>query len=420
MFRGCRKFLVTVASFGELIPSAAVVRAVSVAALLLVVGCSESPQKQAAAPPPPAVTVANPVKRVVIDQDEYIGRFVAVDSVEIRGRVSGYLDRIDFTDGQMVKQGALLFTIDKRPFQTTLDQAKANLAQSRANLAFAETDLARGAQLVRQSTITEQTFDQRTQVKRVAEASVQAQEAAVRQASLDLEFTELKAPVAGRIGDRRVSPGNLVTGGTAGNTSLLATIMSTDPIRFEFTFDEASYLRYERLAQGGREMTSRDTSVVVALKLIDEQDFPHQGRMDFVDNVIDRSSGTIRGRAVFSNPDGVFTPGMFARVRVPGSPSYSALLVSDAAIGTEQTRKYVLVVDSENVVRMKYVTLGQSFNNLRVIKSGLQEEDRVIVNGLMRARPNQKVNPQNEAPPAPIPGSPQAKVDASASQPKTD
>jgi RND family efflux transporter MFP subunit len=420
MFRGYRKFLVTVASFGGFIPPSGAVRAGGLAVLLLVVGCSESPQKQASAPPPPAVTVANPVKRVVIDQDEYVGRFVAVDSVEIRARVSGYLDRIDFTDGQMVKQGDLLFTIDKRPFQTTLDQAKANLAQAHANLAFAETDLARGAQLVRQSTITEQTFDQRTQVKRVAEASVQAQEAAVRQASLDLEFTELKAPVAGRIGDRRVSPGNLVTGGTAGNTSLLATIMSTDPIRFEFTFDEASYLRYERLAQSGREMTSRDTSVVVALKLIDEQDFQHQGRMDFVDNVIDRSSGTIRGRAVFSNPEGVFTPGMFARVRVPGSPSYNALLVSDAAIGTEQTRKYVLVVDSENVVRMKYVTLGQSFNNLRVIKSGLQEDDRVIVNGLMRARPNQKVNPQNEAPPGPIPGSPQAKVDAGASQPKSD
>jgi RND family efflux transporter MFP subunit len=420
MFRGYRKFLVTVASFGGFIPPSAAVRAVSLAALLLLVGCSESPQKQASAPPPPAVTVANPVRRVVIDQDEYVGRFVAVDSVEIRARVSGYLDRIDFTDGQMVKQGDLLFTIDKRPFQTTFDQAKANLAQAHANLAFAETDLARGAQLVRQSTITEQTFDQRTQVKRVAVASVQAQEAAVRQASLDLEFTELKAPVAGRIGDRRVSPGNLVTGGTAGNTSLLATIVSTDPIRFEFTFDEASYLRYERLGQRGRDVTSREGSVIVELKLIDEREFQHQGRMDFVDNVIDRSSGTIRGRAVFSNLDGVFTPGMFGRVRVPGSPSYNALLVSDAAIGTEQTRKYVLVVDSDNVVRMKYVTLGQSFNNLRVIKSGLQEEDRVIVNGLMRARPNQKVNPQSEAPPAPIPGSPQAKADASASQPKTD
>ncbi len=389
-------------------------------AVLLLSACTESPQKQASAPPPPAVTVAKPVKRVVVDEDEYVGRFVAVDSVEIRARVSGYLDRIDFTDGQMVKQGDLLFTIDKRPFQTTLDQAKANLAQARANLAFAEADLARGAQLVRERTITEQTFDQRTQTKRVAEASVQAQEAAVRQASLDLEFTELRAPVAGRIGDRRVSPGNLVTGGTAGNTTLLATIVSTDPMRFEFTFDEASYLRYERLARGGREMTSRDSSVVVALKLLDEQDFQHRGRMDFVDNVIDRSSGTIRGRAVFSNPDGVFTPGMFGRIRVPGSHAYTALLVPDAAIGTEQTRKYVLAVDSDNVVRMKYVTLGQSFNNLRVIKTGVQEDDRVIVNGLMRARPNQKFNPQNQTPPAPIPGSPQAKADSSASQAKTD
>jgi RND family efflux transporter MFP subunit len=420
MFSASRKFLVSVVSIHELMPPAAAVRAVLPAALLLLAACSESPQKQASAPPPPAVTVANPVKRVIIDQDEYVGRFVAVDSVEIRARVSGYLDRIDFTDGQTVKQGDLLFTIDKRPFQTTLDQAKANLAQARANLAFAEADLARGAQLVRERTITEQTFDQRTQVKRVAEASVQAQEAAVRQASLDLEFTELRAPVAGRIGDRRVSPGNLVTGGTAGNTSMLATIMSTDPIRFEFTFDEASYLRYERLAQRGRDVTSREGSVIVELKLIDEQDFQHQGRMDFVDNVIDRSSGTIRGRAVFSNPSGVFTPGMFGRVRVPGSPSYNALLVSDAAIGTEQTRKYVLVVDSDNVVRMKYVTLGQAFNNLRVIKSGLQEDDRVIVNGLMRARPNQKVNPQNEAPPAPIPASPQAKADPSAPHTRAD
>jgi RND family efflux transporter MFP subunit len=420
MFRENRNFLVLVASLGELIPRSTAARAVSFAALLLFVGCSESQQKQASAPPPPAVTVAKPTKRIVVDQDEYVGRFVAVDSVEIRARVSGYLDRIDFTDGQMVKQGDLLFTVDKRPFQTALDQAKANLARARADLAFAETDLARGTQLVRERTITEQTFDQRTQVKRVAEAAVQAQEAAVRQASLDLEFTELKAPVAGRIGDRRVSPGNLVTGGTTGNTSLLATIVSTDPIRFEFTFDEASYLRYERLAQGGREMTSRDSSVIVGLKLIDEQDFQHQGRMDFVDNVIDRSSGTIRGRAVFSNPGGVFTPGMFARVRVPGSPSYMALLVPDAAIGTEQTRKYVLTVGADNVALIKYVTLGQSFNNLRVIKGGLQEDDLVIVNGLMRVRANQKVNPQTEAPSAPTPGSPQAKADPNASQAKAN
>jgi multidrug efflux system membrane fusion protein len=371
----------------------------------LLASCGE--EQKAAAPPPPVVTVAHPTRRTVIDMDEYVGRFVAVNSVEIRARVSGYLDQVHFTDGQTVKQGDLLFSIDKRPFQTSLDQARANLAQARANSAFAEADLARGAQLVRDKTITEQTFDQRTQAKRVAEASVAAQEAATRQAALDLQFTELRAPVDGRIGDRRVSPGNLVTGGTGGNTTLLAVIVSLDPIRFEFTFDEASYLRYERLSKAGQDMTSRDGSALVSLRLIDEPDYGYQGRMDFVDNVIDRSSGTIRGRAVFTNPNGVFTPGMFGRLRVPGSPSYQALLVPDAAIGTEQARKYLLVVDGENVVRQKYVTLGQVSDNLRVIKDGLAPEDRVIVNGLMRARAGQKVTPQEEGAPPPAPGAAQ-------------
>jgi RND family efflux transporter MFP subunit len=382
-------------SFARLVP----LIVVSGLAVLLA-SCGEG--QQAAAPPPPVVTVAHPTRRTVIDQDEYVGRFVAVNSVEIRARVSGYLDHVHFTDGQTVKQGDLLFTVDKRPFQTSLDQARANLAQARANMAFAEADLARGAQLVRDKTITEQTFDQRTQAKRVADASVAAQEAAVRQASLDLEFTELRAPVDGRIGDRRVSPGNLVTGGTGGNTTMLATIVSLDPIRFEFTFDEASYLRYERLSKAGQDMTSREGSALVSLRLIDEPDYGYQGRMDFVDNVIDRSSGTIRGRAVFANPKSVFTPGMFGRLRVPGSPSYVALLVPDAAIGTEQARKYVLVVDGENMVRQKYVTLGQISDNLRVIKDGLTADDRVVVNGLMRARAGQKVTPQEEgaSPPA--------------------
>ena len=371
----------------------------------LLASCGE--EQKAAAPPPPVVTVAHPTRRTVIDMDEYVGRFVAVNSVEIRARVSGYLDQVHFTDGQTVKQGDLLFSIDKRPFQTSLDQARANLAQARANMAFADADLARGAQLVRDKTITEQTFDQRTQAKRVAEASVAAQEAATRQAALDLQFTELRAPVDGRIGDRRVSPGNLVTGGTGGNTTLLAMIVSLDPIRFEFTFDEASYLRYERLSKAGQDMTSRDGSALVSLRLIDEPDYSHPGRMDFLDNVIERSSGTIRGRAVFANPNGVFAPGMFGRLRVPGSPSYQALLVADAAIGTEQARKYLLVVDGENVVRQKYVTLGQVSDNLRVIKDGLAPEDRVIVNGLMRARAGQKVTPQEEGAPPPAPGAAQ-------------
>ena len=356
-------------------------------------GCSDS-QKPAAAPPPPAVTVAVPIQRTIVDQDEYVGRFVPVDSVEVRARVSGYLEQVHFQDGQLVKQGDLLFTVDKRPFQNTLDQARANLAQARSNLTYAEADLARGERLVRDKTITDQVFEQRAQAKRNAEALVSWNEKAVQQAELDLEFTELKAPISGRIGDRRVTPGNLVTGGTGGNTTLLAMIVSRDPIRFEFTFDEASYLRYERFSTGGKDVTGREGSVIVALKLIDENDFPHRGYMDFVDNVIDRSSGTIRGRAVFSNTDGMFTPGMFARVRVPGSPAYAALLVPDAAIVTEQARKYLLVLGADNVATQKYVTLGQVVDGLRVIKEGLAADDRVIINGLLQARPGSKVTPQ--------------------------
>jgi len=368
--------------------------------LLTLAGCGQG-DKQASAPPPPTVTVTKPVARTVVDQDEYVGRFVAVDAVDVRSRVSGYLSEIHFTDGQMVKKGDLLFVIDHRPFQIALDQMRANLAQARANLAFTEADLARAQELVHNKTITEQTYDQRKQAKSVAEASVTAQEAMVHQAELDLnEYSELRAPVDGRIGDRRVSVGNLVTGGNGSNTTLLATIVSVDPIRFEFTFDEASYLRYQRFAGTDTQMASGQGGVSVTLKLIDERDFGHVGKMDFVDNVIDRSSGTIRGRAVFANSNGLFTPGMFGRVRVPGSPPHTALLIPDAAIGTEQSRKYVLVVDDGSVARLKYVVPGQLEDGLRVINEGLSASDRVIINGLMRARPGVKVAAQEQGIPA--------------------
>jgi multidrug efflux system membrane fusion protein len=369
------------------LPSSAVLRRSIIVMSLatLVVGCGDSAQKQAA-PPPPSVTIAKPVKRTVSDFDEYVGRFVAVNSVEVRARVSGYLEGIHFKDGQIVKQGDLLFTIDKRPFQNSVDQARANLAAAKANLAFTEADFTRGQQLVRDKTITDQTFEQRSQAFRNSQASVANVEAALRTAELDLEFTELRAPVDGRIGDRRVSQGNLVTGGTGGNTTLLATIVSTDPIRFEFTFDEASYLRYERLAKGSKDdIASRGTGTKVSLKLIDEKDFSHEGSMDFVDNVIDRATGTIRGRAVFANPNGVLTVGMFARVRVPASPPYEALLLPDVAIGTEQVRKFAMTVNADNVATPKYITLGQTTpDGLRVIKDGLGPDDRVIVNGLLQ------------------------------------
>jgi multidrug efflux system membrane fusion protein len=368
-----------------------------VMALVALAGCGQNT---------PAVTVALPIQRTITDVDEYVGRFVAVDDVEIRSRVSGYLDKIYFKDGQMVKEGDLLFTIDKRPFQTALDQARANLKRAQAELAFAQGDLDRAAQLVRDKTITQQTFDQRTQVKNVAEANVAAAEAAVRQAQLDLEFTDLRAPVSGRIGDRRVSVGNLVTGGTTGNTTLLATIVTTDPIRFEFTFDEASYLRYERLANNGNVGKARDNIAArggaspVKLKLIDEKNFTHTGQMDFVDNVIDKSTGTIRGRAAFANPQDLFTPGMFARVQIAASAPYTALLVPDSAIGSEQARKFVYIVKPDDTVAQKYVELGPLDGNDRVIKSGLEATDRVVVDGLMRVRPGVKVKPEMRQPPA--------------------
>lgn len=377
--------------------------------------CGQGQPQQQAAPPPPQVTVAKPAQKMVVDQDEYVGRFVAVDFVEIRARVSGYLAVVHFKDGQLVKEGDLLFTIDKRPFQNAREQARANLTQARANLSYTEGDLARAQQLVRDKTITEQTFDQRMQAKRNAEAAVAGGEAAMRQAELDLEFTELRAPVSGRIGDRRVSIGNLVTGGTTGSQTLLATIVTTDPIRFEFTFDEASFLRYERLGGENRDGTSRGISAQVKLKLIDEKEFAHPGRMDFVDNVIDRVTGTIRGRAVLDNKNNVFTPGMFARVQVPGSGPYNAMLVTDEAIGTEQARKFVMVVGDDNVATQKYVTLGPVIDGLRVIKDGIGPDDRVIVSGLMRARPGTKVAPQEKT----SSGTPQAQS-TSPSQAKTE
>ncbi len=354
----------------------------------------EAPRAAQQAPPPPQVTVARPVAKMVTERDEYVGRFVAVDSVEIRARVSGHLEKVHFTEGQFVKNGDLLFTLDRRPFQVELEQAKANLAQAKANLAYAVTDLARGKDLVGRDVISQQTFDQRTQAKAVAAANVAAQEAAVKQAALNLDYTELRAPVSGRIGDERVSPGNLVMGGVTGTTTLLATIQSIDPIRFEFTADEGSYLRHVRMAKSGRDKINDAGKVPVKLKLLDEEVFSHTGRMDFVDNAIDNSSGTIRARAVFPNPKGIFTPGMFGRIQVATGPPAEALLVPDSAIGTEQVRKFVLVVDEQDVAQARYVTLGPVIDGLRVVTSGLMADDRVVVNGLMRARPGAKVTPE--------------------------
>lgn len=353
----------------------------------------DNAQKGAGAPPAPQVTVALPTKRTVVDRDEYVGRFVAVDSVEIRARVSGYLDQIHFVDGALVKRGELLFTIDRRPLKAAVDQARADLERARAQVDLTKSDLSRAQDLLEKRTISEAIYDQRVQAKRAADAQLQSAEANVRTAELNLEFAELRTPVDGRIGDRRVSLGNLVIGGSQPSTTLLATVVSIDPIRFEFSFDEAAFLRYQQLTDGG---SADSLGTEVELRLLGEQNFQHKGKIDFVDNVISESSGTIRGRAVFGNAEGRFTPGMFARIRVPASRPFEALLVPDSAIGTEQIRKFVYVVDAENTVRQKYVTPGHLEGNLRVILKGIEANDRVIVNGMVRARSGIKVTPVME------------------------
>lgn len=393
-------------------PAVSVAAAVPVLALALALaGCGQPTAQQQGAPPPPQVTVANPTSANVTDTDEYVGRFVAIDEVNVRARVSGYLDKIGFTDGQMVKEGDVLFTIDQRPFKIAVDQAQANLAQAKANLDFTKADLERARTLLEDKTsnaISKQAFDQRTQAERTAAAIVQSQEAQVRSAQLDLGFTEVKAPVSGKIGDRRVSVGNYVTGGTGGTPTLLAVIVSTDPIRFEFTIDEASLLRLTR-RQGGTDFKGEP----VTLRLIDDKDFVHKGKLDFLNNVVDRETGTIRGRAVFDNKDGLFRPGMFARLRLQSSDPYQALVVPDVAIGTEQVKKFVYVVGPENKVSQKFVTLGPLQGDMRVIREGLAPDDKVVVNGLMRVRPGVTVTPQ-AAGAQPAAGAPAGSANAAA------
>ncbi|MBB6306625.1 efflux RND transporter periplasmic adaptor subunit [Xanthobacter tagetidis] len=361
------------------------------ACALALSACGQPAPQQSGPPPAPQVTVASPATRTVTDHDEYVGRFVAIDEVNLRARVSGYLDKIHFTDGQMVKEGDLLFTIDQRPFKIALDQAKANLSQTKAVMDFTKADLERARTLLEDknsNAISKQAFEQRTQAERTAAANVQSQEAAVRTAELDLNFTEIRAPVSGRIGDRRVSVGNYVTGGTGASPTLLAVIVSTDPIRFEFSIDEASLLRYTR------RMGTEIKGAPVELKLIDDKGFTHKGEMDFLNNVVDRETGTIRGRAVFANKDGLFRPGMFARLRLDAGAPYQTLVVPEVAIGSEQVKKFVFVVGSDNKVQQRFVELGPLVGPDRVIRDGLAPTDKVVVNGLMRVRPGVTVAPQ--------------------------
>jgi RND family efflux transporter MFP subunit len=348
-----------------------------------------------AGPPPPAVTVAKPLAKRVTNWDEYSGRFQAVQMVEVRPRVSGFIDKIHFRDGENVKAGALLFTIDPRPFELALDSARAEVARANAQVELAATEVERARPLVRSGAVTERDFDQRAANLSVARAALQAAQAATKNAELNLEWTKVTAPIDGRISDRKVDAGNLVNGGS-GSTTLLATIVTVDPIHFLFEVSEADYLRYTRLAENGQRASSRTTGNPVRIRLSDETSFTHMGNMDFVDNMLNARSGTMRGRAVVENKTGLMQPGLFARMQLFGG-EVDALLVPDAAVVSDQARKIVFTVGDDGVVKPKPVTLGAVEGGLRMILSGLTAEDRVVIDGIANpmVRPGAKVTPQD-------------------------
>lgn len=362
---------------------------------LLLAACQ---QPQAALPPPPLpqVTVSQPVAREVVEWDEYTGRLEAVESVEVRARVNGYLQSIHFTDGAIVQKGALLFVIDPRPYQEELNRATAAREQAMARYERTQKDLARAQQLVRLRAISQEEFDTRSADRREAEEAVQAARAAVEAARLNVEFTQVRAPISGRISRQLVTEGNLINGGT-GQATLLTTIVSLDPIYGYFEVDERSYLKYSRLWRNGTRSGSREAKIPVNLGLADETGFPHQGRLDFLDNRLDQNTGTMTGRAIFPNANLTLIPGLFARIRLPGSSQYDALLISDEAIGTDQTQRFAFVVNDQNTVEYRKVELGPVIDGLRVIRSGLKPEDWVIVNGVQRVRAGVKVDPRKQA-----------------------
>ena len=345
-------------------------------------GCSKT---EAAGPPPPApVTVANPLSERIVDWDDFTGRFEATQTVDVRARVGGYIQSVHFRDGDYVQRGQLLFTLDPRPAQALLAAAQATLAQANAQVALARTNLTRSQGLLASQAVSQAEVDTNIGAQRTAEANVAAAQATIRARQLDLEFTRVTAPVSGRASNRRSDPGNLVAGGSSA-ADVLTTIVSSSPIWFVFDGSEATLLKYQRQARAG-------AGAPVRIRLQDEGDFVHSGTLDFTDNAIDSSSGTIRLRAVVQNGDGFLKPGMFGQIRVAGAGAYDALLVPDAAVAAGADQRTVSVVAADGTVTPRPVVLGPLVDGLRVIRSGITAQDRVIINGGSRVQqPGQKV-----------------------------
>jgi len=363
-----------------------------VIAAITLTGCGKQPA--AGGPPPaPPVTVAKPLQKVIAQWDEYTGRFTALETVEVRARVSGFIDSVHFKEGQVVKKDDLLFIIDQRPYRIAVDQAKADVERGQAKLDIANLDVQRAEPLVANQTVTQREFDTRKATQRDAQGQFDSAKSALAQAELNLNWTEVRAPIAGRISDKRVDAGNLITGGQTGAT-LLTVIVSIDPIHFVFDGSETDFIHYLRLAAQGTRPSSRDAQNPVSVRLADETEFKHTGRMDFVDNVVNPKTGTIRGRAIFDNKDGLLTPGFFGRLRLFGGEQ-ETLLIPDIAIASDQSNKVVFAVADDGTVSMKRVELGPITEGLRIVRSGLKPDDRIVIDGLQRARPGQKVKAED-------------------------
>jgi multidrug efflux system membrane fusion protein len=361
-------------------------------------GCGEKPpQAAAAAAPAPPVTVATPVKRTVTDWDEFTGRFDAVEEVQVRARVGGFVTSVEFRDGDMVHTGDLLYVIDPRPFEAVAEQADGQLSDARAKAELAKRELDRGLTLNQSQAVSDSIVDQRRQALQAAKAAEMQASGALKAAQLNIEFTHVPAPIAGRVSRHLVSVGNLVQGSDNGGSTLLTTIVSLDPIYIYFDMDEATYLKNNKLYFEGKRPSSREAPNPVQVTLTGETKPSHDGKIDFVDNRMDVSTGTLRSRAVIPNKDLSILPGQFGRVRLIGSSPYEALLIPDTAVATDQSRKIVFVVKDDDTVEARTVMLGPLDEGLRVIREGLKAEDRVIVDGIQRARVGAKVSPHQAA-----------------------
>jgi multidrug efflux system membrane fusion protein len=363
---------------------------------LLTGGCTKSQAlAAAAAPPPPEVSVARVLVRNIVEWDEFTGRLVAVDTVGIRPRVSGYIDSIAFKEGAEVKRGDVLFVIDPRPYVAELDRARADLQRSVARAELAKRERVRADAMLTSHAISQEEADERNSAEREAVANISAAQAAVDTATLNIGFTRVTSPIAGRVSRAEVTQGNLVSGGATGAATLLTTVVSLDPIRAYFESDEQVFLKHISLPQGGARTGKGIAKTPVFLGLANEEGYPHEGYLDFVDNQVDPGTGTIRARAVFDNKARLFTPGLFARLKLVGSGKHDAVLIDDRAVGTDQDKKFVLKVGSDNATAYTLVQLGPVVDGLRIVRSGLTSGDRIVVNGLQRVRPGMPVTPKD-------------------------